>query len=123
MGLFTLHICCIFLKLYLKYKILYSYNSRILAVLILYLKCPSCGPNHDGQCFGEDLCCGPFGCRSGDLYADSCRLESTVQYIPVYFMYRDKQYSINTDYHHSFSRSKYFHLLIAPIEGFITLIG
>ena len=23
--------------------------------------------------------------------------------------------------HHSFSRSKYFHLLIAPIEGFITL--
>ena len=26
-------------------------------------------------------------------------------------------------YHHSFSRSKYFHLLIAPIEGDITLIG
>ena len=24
--------------------------------------------------------------------------------------------------HYSFSRSKYFHLLIAPIEGFITLI-
>ena len=26
-------------------------------------------------------------------------------------------------YHYSFSRSKYFHLLKAPIEGFITLIG
>ena len=25
--------------------------------------------------------------------------------------------------HYSFSRSKYFHLLIAPIEGFIILIG
>ena len=25
--------------------------------------------------------------------------------------------------HYSFSRLKYFHLLIAPIEGFITLIG
>ena len=26
-------------------------------------------------------------------------------------------------YHYGFSRSTYFHLLIAPIEGFITLIG
>ena len=25
--------------------------------------------------------------------------------------------------HYNFSRSKYFHLLKAPIEGFITLIG
>ena len=25
--------------------------------------------------------------------------------------------------HYSFSGGKYFHLLIAPIEGFITLIG
>jgi len=28
-----------------------------------------------------------------------------------------------TLWHYSFSKSQYFHLLIAPIEGFITLIG
>ena len=32
-------------------------------------------------------------------------------------------YLLGHPVHHSLSRSKYFHLLIAPIEGFITLIG
>jgi len=45
------------------------------------------------------------------------RFKGTMRVIPS-----DSPFSI-VALHYSFSRSKYFHLLIAPIEGFITLIG
>ncbi|KAL6262812.1 hypothetical protein P5V15_005602 [Pogonomyrmex californicus] len=40
-------------------------------------ECPSCGPNHLGQCFGPHICCGPnIGCFIGTSETYRCRKES-----------------------------------------------
>ncbi|XP_018048557.1 PREDICTED: neurophysin 1-like [Atta colombica] len=40
-------------------------------------ECPSCGPNHLGQCFGPYICCGPsIGCFIGTPETFRCRKES-----------------------------------------------
>jgi len=37
--------------------------------------CPPCGPQNSGQCFGTDLCCGPFGCVFHSSHSAACRRE------------------------------------------------
>ncbi|XP_066586522.1 oxytocin-neurophysin 1-like [Prorops nasuta] len=40
-------------------------------------ECPTCGPNHLGQCFGPNICCGPIiGCFIGTPETYKCRKES-----------------------------------------------
>nr|AWY94070.1 inotocin precursor [Lasius neglectus] len=40
-------------------------------------ECPSCGPNHLGQCFGPHICCGAnIGCFIGTPETYHCRKES-----------------------------------------------
>ncbi|XP_025267295.1 neurophysin 1-like [Camponotus floridanus] len=40
-------------------------------------ECPTCGPNHMGQCFGPRICCGPnIGCFIGTPETYRCRKES-----------------------------------------------
>lgn len=44
---------------------------------IVARECPSCGPNHLGQCFGPHICCGPsIGCFVGTPETYRCRKES-----------------------------------------------
>ncbi|KAJ8972636.1 hypothetical protein NQ314_000092 [Rhamnusium bicolor] len=38
-------------------------------------QCVSCGPNHSGQCFGPNICCGPFGCLMGTPETIRCQRE------------------------------------------------
>ena len=55
-----------------------------------------------------------------------CRLFSRHTFLGVIFFFRINISSYSSNYalaHYSFSRSKYFHLLLAPIKGFISLIG
>ncbi|XP_023012107.2 oxytocin/vasopressin-like peptide isoform X1 [Leptinotarsa decemlineata] len=35
--------------------------------------CISCGPGHTGQCFGPNICCGPFGCLIGSRETFGCQ--------------------------------------------------
>ncbi|XP_065165909.1 neurophysin 1-like [Atheta coriaria] len=35
--------------------------------------CVSCGPAHSGQCFGPNICCGPFGCLLGTPETARCQ--------------------------------------------------
>ncbi|CAG9857369.1 unnamed protein product [Phyllotreta striolata] len=35
--------------------------------------CISCGPGHTGQCFGPNICCGPFGCLVGSPETLRCQ--------------------------------------------------
>ncbi|XP_012222809.1 oxytocin-neurophysin 1-like [Linepithema humile] len=56
-------------------------------------ECPSCGPNHLGQCFGPHICCGPsIGCFIGTPETYRCRKESlyTRPCIAGYAMCRGK---------------------------------
>ncbi|CAH2007593.1 unnamed protein product [Acanthoscelides obtectus] len=36
-------------------------------------QCISCGPGQIGQCFGPNICCGPFGCLMGTSEALVCQ--------------------------------------------------
>ncbi|XP_056634437.1 neurophysin 1-like [Diorhabda carinulata] len=38
-------------------------------------KCISCGPGYTGQCFGPNICCGPFGCLMGTPETVRCQRE------------------------------------------------
>ncbi|XP_043274205.1 neurophysin 1-like [Venturia canescens] len=39
--------------------------------------CPACGPGHQGQCFGPNICCGPnIGCFISTPESHKCRKES-----------------------------------------------
>ncbi|CAH1109946.1 unnamed protein product [Psylliodes chrysocephalus] len=38
-------------------------------------QCISCGPGHTGQCFGPNICCGPFGCLMGSPETVICQRE------------------------------------------------
>lgn len=37
--------------------------------------CLSCGPGNTGQCFGPNICCGPFGCYIGTRETHVCLSE------------------------------------------------
>ncbi|XP_072394479.1 neurophysin 1-like [Diabrotica undecimpunctata] len=39
--------------------------------------CISCGPGHTGQCFGPNICCGPFGCLLGSPETVRCQREGS----------------------------------------------
>ncbi|CAH0564070.1 unnamed protein product [Brassicogethes aeneus] len=42
-------------------------------------QCISCGPGQMGQCFGPNICCGPFGCLMGTPETLRCRREGFFQ--------------------------------------------
>ena len=52
-----------------------------------------------------------------------CILSLDCEACALYFLKYVLSIEVGSYHHYSFSRSKYFHLLIAPIEGFISLIG
>ena len=56
------------------------------------------------------------------FYVEDLAYKKNIRHYAKISYYVSKTYS-NKPINYSFSRSKYFHLLIAPIEGFITLIG
>lgn len=38
-------------------------------------QCVSCGPGLSGQCFGDNICCGPFGCLIATPETIKCQKE------------------------------------------------
>nr|QVX19925.1 inotocin precursor [Lethrus apterus] len=42
-------------------------------------RCVSCGPGRTGQCFGENICCGTFGCLIATQETIVCQKEGLFQ--------------------------------------------
>ncbi|KAF7991194.1 hypothetical protein HCN44_002756 [Aphidius gifuensis] len=52
-------------------------ESPFLSMQGLVKECQSCGPGHQGQCFGPNICCGTnIGCFIGTPETYKCRMES-----------------------------------------------
>ncbi|XP_015116397.1 neurophysin 1 [Diachasma alloeum] len=52
-------------------------ENPLLSLHSLAAECPSCGPGHQGQCFGPNICCGTaIGCFIGTPETYKCRTES-----------------------------------------------